>query len=359
MLNNFIELIKKYNIKIPIIQRDYVQGRKNKLQNIGKIFIDEIFRSLINDTNLNLNFIYGRITEDNTFEPIDGQQRLTSLYLVALFIAVKEKRIEELKGVKDFSYAVRESSEEFCRKLRLNLTTVPNNIKDSIENAKWFVEDWKDDETVMSMLEMLQLIQIQYEKQNANNIYDNLKKITFEFIDTTKENLNDDTYIKLNARGVPLSSYEEYKTSLLEYENFRKLYEKDVDNTWNNWIWNKIDKEEYGEDNKIFDNAFTAIFRTILTNEFARKYRISSNKLDENGIKLEEFINLDTVYFNSYKDVLKDEMDKISVEIGRAFDFFINNEKEINNINDYIDIKKMLNDNLILGEPDLDRSNRK
>lgn len=52
-------------------------------------------------------------------------------------------------------------------------------------------------------------------------------------------------------------------------------------------------------------------------------------------------------------------MDKISVEIGRAFDFFINHEKEINNINDYIDIKKMLNDNLILGEPDLDRSNRK
>ena len=359
MPNNFIDLIKKYSVKIPIIQRDYVQGRMGKIQNIGKIFIEELFKSLINGTNINLNFIYGRITEDNTFEPIDGQQRLTTMFLVTLFIAVKEKKTEELKEFKDFSYAVRESSEDFCAKLKNNLKTIPENIKDSIKNEKWFIEDWEDDQTIMSMLEVLQLIQNQYEKQNQNNIYDNLKKITFEFIDTTQENLNDDTYIKLNARGVPLSSFEEYKTSLLEYENFRKLYEKDVDNSWNNWIWSKIDKKEYEEDNKIFDNSFTAIFRTILTNEFARKYRITSNKTDENGIKLEEFMNLDRVYFSSYKEVLKNDMDTISVDIGRAFEFFINHEKEINDINDYIDIKKMLNDNLILGTSDFDKNNRK
>ncbi len=57
-INNFIDLIKKYNIIIPIIQRDYVQGRKNEIEKAEKL-LDNIFDVLNNNKkNLSLDFIY-------------------------------------------------------------------------------------------------------------------------------------------------------------------------------------------------------------------------------------------------------------------------------------------------------------
>ena len=88
---NFVEFIKKYNIKIPIIQRDYVQGKD---EYIRENFVEDIFDSLQTSEKLNLEFIYGSTYKDDNnneiFEPIDGQQRLTTLYLVTLFLALKE-----------------------------------------------------------------------------------------------------------------------------------------------------------------------------------------------------------------------------------------------------------------------------
>ena len=123
---NFVKFIKKYDIKIPIIQRDYVQGRKNA-EDIRENFVEAIFDSLQSCEELNLEFIYGNIYKDNDgneiFEPIDGQQRLTTLYLVTLFLALREKNISELKELqkRSFSYEVRNSSKEFCSELKNNL----------------------------------------------------------------------------------------------------------------------------------------------------------------------------------------------------------------------------------------------
>ena len=81
---------KKLKISIPIIQRDYAQGRKDAASIRGK-FLDEIFNRLDNDENLFLDFIYGSI-EDDKFIPIDGQQRLTTLFFVALILCKKRKQ---------------------------------------------------------------------------------------------------------------------------------------------------------------------------------------------------------------------------------------------------------------------------
>ena len=100
---NFVKFIKKYDIKIPIIQRDYVQGRKNA-EDIRENFVEAIFDSLQSCEELNLEFIYGNIYKENDgneiFEPIDGQQRLTTLYLVTLFLALREKNISESEELK-------------------------------------------------------------------------------------------------------------------------------------------------------------------------------------------------------------------------------------------------------------------
>lgn len=82
---------KKLKISIPIIQRDYAQGRKDAAT-IRDKFLDEIFNRLDNDENLFLDFIYGSI-EDDKFIPIDGQQRLTTLFCCTYTLQKKKEKI--------------------------------------------------------------------------------------------------------------------------------------------------------------------------------------------------------------------------------------------------------------------------
>ena len=81
---------KKLKISIPIIQRDYAQGRKDAAT-IRDKFLHEIFNRLDNDENLFLDFVYGNI-EGDKFIPIDGQQRLTTLFLLHLYFVKKEDK---------------------------------------------------------------------------------------------------------------------------------------------------------------------------------------------------------------------------------------------------------------------------
>ena len=75
------------SIVIPQIQRPYAQGRTDGVCTyIRNTFLDEIFESLQkeDDEIFDLNFIYGIIKSSNEYykmELLDGQQRLTSLYV--------------------------------------------------------------------------------------------------------------------------------------------------------------------------------------------------------------------------------------------------------------------------------------
>lgn len=340
--NNFIDLIKKYKIQIPIIQRDYVQGRPKEVE-IRKNFINNIFHVLKEEKEeLSLDFIYGRVTRDNIFEPIDGQQRLTTLFLTTYFIAIKEN-IEEIEEFKEFSYAVRNSSEEFCNEFSKNLKSIPEGrkIKEYIKDQKWFDEEWENDQTIMSMLEMLNLIEIKYDEIRKPNLYNKIKNIKFKFIDTEKEKLNDDTYIKLNARGIPLSSFEEYKACFLEIRNDDKELAIKMDIKWNNWLWEKIDKEKYKKNNVVFDNAFAGIFKAIFTNQYALENQIS--RKDDSRIEiLKEFTDSDKISFSKFKEELKDINSSIEDTI-KIFDFIIDNQiMEHPEINVYINSKELM-----------------
>ena len=81
-LKNFLE---KYNVEIPMLQRDYAQGRKSK-ENIAKDFLEKIFEVLKGKTkNLHIDFIYG-YRENDKFILVDGQQRITTLWLIHFMI---------------------------------------------------------------------------------------------------------------------------------------------------------------------------------------------------------------------------------------------------------------------------------
>ncbi len=271
-------------VRIPRIQRDYAEGRnvesiERKRRNLLNDMLDVIYNI---KENLSFDFVYGYIKNskgdvvvDNSwqndpnsvFEPLDGQQRLTTLFLLHWLFG-RDKSIsigvENKKSL--FIYETRDTSEEFCHwlvgqnaqdiitrwekevkiasatnkknqekwktekndrgnvdqianRLRFPLVPVPSlfDYMQSIETFKW---DWHDDPNIHSMITVLEtavdLINergLSYQTGIANN--SNLNNIDFMLLD----NLNCDgeqLFEKMNARGKPLTSFEVLKSSLEE-----------------------------------------------------------------------------------------------------------------------------------------------
>ena len=163
------QLIEKTKIEIPIIQRDYAQGREDN-SDIRNNFLDAIFNAFKDNNTLELDFIYGN-QEGNCLQPLDGQQRLTTLFLLQWYIAVKENKLIESKEIlKKFTYETRASSREFCNQLiehgvdfnnllptdfETTEKSLNNAISKTIIDSSWFFLSWIKDPTISSMLTMI------------------------------------------------------------------------------------------------------------------------------------------------------------------------------------------------------------
>ena len=155
----FWTYIQSNDIEIPIIQRDYAQGRLGK-ENLRKNFLRDLKNALDNDgKKMKLDFVYGSMEEGKLY-PLDGQQRLTTLWLLHWYIALRagELNNDNCAIFKNFTYETRISSREFCEKL-----CEPENFKNFngndivgfITKQTWFYSAWKQDPTIQSMLRML------------------------------------------------------------------------------------------------------------------------------------------------------------------------------------------------------------
>ena len=275
--DNLFALLSRYRVVIPGIQRHYVQGANNpKAENVRKQFIKEIFTAIEEKQNeFNLHFIYGPINTDgeDSFVPVDGQQRLTTLWLIARYAVEKAEpsdRKDLLRLLSRFTYEDRINAKRFCQALtcedsRWDITQDPNP---EILCQDWFVDYWKEDETVASMMRMLSTIHEEWNKhQNTITVEDVLEviasKIRFELkIDA----FGDDIYMKMNARGLQLTQWENFKGKFSE-----ELCE-DIKETWDN------EMEELSnlyftcssEQHELPDNAFFALYARIMAYE-ARK----------------------------------------------------------------------------------------
>ena len=250
-LLTFWDFLHKYNIEIPIIQRDYAQGRTENLS-IRLTFLDAIYKCITNIKPINLDFIYGSIANDNIFQPLDGQQRLTTLYLLHLYAYKKDIQNNETvsKLFAKFSYQTRISAKEFCDELARQDLIVDKNrekISEIIEDSEWYYLSWKNDPTIRAMLIMLDAIHSKFKDiDNLFNILTEKNLITFYYLILEDFGLSDDLYIKMNARGKLLSSFENLKAEIqqkskdLNWENDVEEIEKfayKIDGPWTDLMW--------------------------------------------------------------------------------------------------------------------------
>ncbi|WP_175064844.1 DUF262 domain-containing protein [Streptococcus salivarius] len=265
---NLKSLLNEYKVVIPLIQRDYAQGRKDKrTTEVRKKLLQDINTALI-DTNvrpLDLNFIYGK-SSNGKFIPLDGQQRLTTLFLVYLF-AYRDN--DECDFLGNFSYETRNSSTQFFkslfenRKIFFTETKSPSEI---ITDEPWFADSWQLDPTVQGALKTLDDISdsFDYEFDYVSVLSDsNNQKLVFNFLDIDKLGSEDELYIKLNSRGRPLTDFENFKARFID--RIKKLdghlereFSQNIDTKWTDVIWN-IDKNA-------FDTNFLNLFEIALIN---------------------------------------------------------------------------------------------
>lgn len=146
-------------IVIPLIQRDYAQGRIDKdINRVRSRFLQALYRAVTGEP-ITLDFVYGDIDEEGTMTPLDGQQRLTTLFLLHWYAAKKEKISDDKYAfLSRFSYETRYSARYFCAELVKFMPSFETTLSADIKNQAWFPFDWKDDPTISSMLVMLDAI---------------------------------------------------------------------------------------------------------------------------------------------------------------------------------------------------------
>lgn len=218
-------LLELHDVHIPQLQRDYAQGRKNK-QNIRKTFVRQLLETLQGEgLRLNLDFVYGYI-KNKVYFPLDGQQRLTTLWLLYWYLAPSEACAESQDWLVRFSYRTRSTAERFCKAIVEHMVELRGeNVVEAItKHSPWFRSSWSYEPTVSAMLEMLQEIEAQVSVLDRQMLWARLSAdvehaaITFDSIDIRSEDfsLTDELYIKMNARGKALTNWECYKAQLIE-----------------------------------------------------------------------------------------------------------------------------------------------
>lgn len=253
------------NIEIPRIQRDYAQGRKTKEVNrVRARFLDALYNAITKPQPITLDFVYGDV-ENGKLTPLDGQQRLTTLFLLHWYVARKEKiNADESGFLNHFSYATRFSSRDFCLELVKNtIDFAATELSTEIQNQSWYPYEWENDPTINSMLVMIDAINDKF--RNEKNLWKSLvidQNIGFYFLPIREVGLTDDLYIKMNSRGKPLTEFEHFKA---EFEEIIKAHSEDLSKEFNH----KFDIEwtdmlfPYRGDNNIIDDEFMRYFKYV------------------------------------------------------------------------------------------------
>lgn len=274
---SFKSFLEQYHVVIPMVQRDYAQGRTtDDVTRVRNRFLDAIKSYLVKSEDDNdvmkMDFIYGEkelvwsTTTANKLEkiivtPLDGQQRLTTLYLLHWYAAKKGVvEASNYEFLNNFTYDIRPSSRDFCSHLLQYVPDWSLSFHDQLVDQNWFMGEWLNDPTVIGMLVMLDSINDKF--GNIANLWEILTgekaRIVFYFLPLSENGLSDELYIKMNSRGKKLTAFEHFKA---EYED---LYEKDSDEA--RTVNHKFDVEwadtffPYRNQDDIVDNEFMKYF---------------------------------------------------------------------------------------------------
>lgn len=262
-------------IEIPLFQRDYAQGRQSELvSQVRERFVADLCAALDDSQNIHLDFVFGDVM-DGTLYPLDGQQRLTTLFLLHCYLDWhQDKDTTCTQPWHAFHYATRPSAREFCQFL-----TKCRPARDEDVLSAWlcdqasYLPTWKHDPTIQGMLVVLDSLHQHYREHDNNQLNTAWQRLTdpenpaisFLLLPVAAQQLDNTLYVKMNSRGRPLTEFENFKADLeaLLHKNPAvddaavSAFSSKIDTDWADLFW------QYRGDNNLIDEVCMRYLRFL------------------------------------------------------------------------------------------------
>ena len=321
-LTTFRQLLdEEKSIIIPKVQRDYAYGRQEmKVQDILDGMLTNIIEAARDDSSNILDFVYGgsyvyKNDKKAGLIPLDGQQRLTTLFLLHFYASllcnddgnpIEQKDVEILTK---FKYETRQSATEFCLNLVRNIrpTLIKNynpsnsNIKALIVDDALYLNTYDNDPTIISMLNVLDKIEKKCTELGVLSLTPCLwtrlmdrRNVEFYKLSLDNFGLTDDLFIKMNARGKKLTAFEIFKSDMIAAikkvdDDLKDRFSKDMDTKWIDIVWDYTDKvisdrREPLDITNEADSKYAMLFHNILRMEYYRR-NLATQGFEEQDIK--------------------------------------------------------------------------
>lgn len=319
-------------IVIPDMQREYCwPSTLSTGQNCSLVtsYVRDLIRLFNDKTDSRMGLIYAYELPANQIQLCDGQQRITTIYLLVgcltkiisrinkcLYHQAENVLISEFERHDDYEprlqYAIRESTLMFLRDLVSNYFLGEDT---DIKNADWYFSSYNEDPSIQNILKAIDEINLIVSENIAADLLSYiLRKISFLYFDMQSRKYGEEQFVVLNTTGKPLTLSEHLKPRLIgAMKNVDNDIKKKYSDMWESW-------EQFFWDNRPKDDAHSNFVVDDYLNEFLRWAFICENVEKETGFfrdDAKQYSNIQKVLAGSRIDVIEYQKEK---DITKLFD---------------------------------------
>lgn len=279
LFNSIIEDFKKY-----LSPKEFIEVKSEDKDLITAF--NEFYRKRKFASNIGFIYAYNDEQYPGKYFLIDGQQRITTIFLILLALSTKKESLKTkylstytINGDLKLDYRVRESAHDFAKEFVKH--TLEKNSEFSDSNL-YFDNKYNSDKTVSCIIQNFDIINNYLEKLQdvkLEDLYSYLEELVeFWYFDTNVSEQGEELYIYMNARGEQMQGNENIKADLLG-----RLSSPTLKNTygtkweeWQDFFWKKRGK------NQNADKGFNQFLCCIAALEYYLKNdksRIYSNEV--------------------------------------------------------------------------------
>lgn len=318
-------------IVIPNMQREYCwPSTLSTGQNCSLVtsYVRDLIRSFRDKTDSRMGLIYAYELPANHVQLCDGQQRITTIYLLVgcltkiisndsgLYHQAKDVLISEFERHDDheprLQYAIRESTLMFLRDLVSNYFLGEDT---DIKNTDWYFSSYNEDPSIRNILKAIDEINSTVSENIAAGLLSYiLGKISFLYFDMQSRKYGEEQFVVLNTTGKPLTLSEHLKPRLIgamkDVDNATKKKYSDMWESWEQFFW----------DNRPKDDAHSDFVVDDYLNEFLRWAFICENVEKEIGLfrdDAKQYSSIQKVLAGSRIDIVEYQKEK---DITKLFD---------------------------------------
>lgn len=273
-------------IIIPDLQRDYCWGGKahdkdNKVYELVTDFVTSLIDlfKINRQDKFTLGLIYGYEQPKSHIQLCDGQQRITTLFLLLGILNRKTNGKFQKYLISDFElneddkepylqYAIRESTLYFLSDLVCEFFLKKDLAIDKIEKQDWYFNEYKLDASITSMIEALNLIEKRFDREAnfdfsdfGDFIVENLQVL---YYDMGNREQGEETFVVINTTGEPLTATENLKPIFINSLPIEK--QSEASRLWEEWetfFW-KNRKGAGEKKNDTADRGLLEFFRWLI-----------------------------------------------------------------------------------------------